>query len=111
MIVKAYSGDGSWELFEAERISFLGQGSAVEVPEDDHAFHEDGRFPLGWSALHFRDTREPHRPDPDSGDVPFRLMRWVMWFDPHDDECHLLVTDGPVYICNDSGDTVEALGR
>lgn len=113
MYVKANTGGGHWDLYEAERISFLGQGSAIEVPDADHAYSEDDRFPNGWEYLHLLRVHEPLRaPRQDDGDIPppFRLVRYVRWFDPRADECHLLVTDGPVFIMNAEGRTIEAMG-
>lgn len=112
MIVKAYADDGRWDLWEGERMSFLGQGNAISVDDVEHRYSDDIRFPDGWEYFHLYRIGTPlcdpvtvEDPDPQA----FRLVRWVKWFDPREGEWHLLVSDGPVFICNDRGDTVEAL--
>lgn len=115
MIVKAYQGDGRWQLWSATDLEFLGQPTMIEVPDGDHAYSEDDRFPKGWEYLHHLRTQDPYE-EGESGDSEhpgttrrFRFERWVKWTDPADGERHILVTDGPVYICNDDGQTIEAL--
>lgn len=112
MIVKAHLGDGHWGLWEAEfDLTFLGHNCFIDVPvvheeNTDHDYWSDDRFPLpgpeGLIHVHYTQSR-------DDGDPPkdMHLMRWVRWYTAG--QTHLLITDGPVYICNDRGDTIEAL--
>lgn len=109
MLIKAHRGDGVYDLYEADRVSFLTQGCAIEIPAGHHPFSEDERFPSGWEFCHvvYPDDQVLRPDGPDSEAI--RLVRWVQWFHPTREECHLLVTDGAVYICNEQGDTIEAL--
>lgn len=116
MLVKVHCGDGVYDLYEAEGLSFLGQGCALEIPAEEdmeergHRFSVDERFPAGQDCTHVVYTAPPLAPsDRDAGDPRIRLVRWVAWYTPGKDEKHLLVTDGPVFLCNERGDTVEAL--
>jgi len=87
MLIKAYTHDGSWQLHEAESSVTFKHGVAwtdvEEKREDDWDFY--------------------HQPTPQGS-----VWRWVSWTDPLG-STHLLASAAAVYICNDSGDTVEAL--
>lgn len=105
MYVKAGTGDGCWQIWGARPdVEFVGRHSMLAVPVDDHDLWDDDGFP----------TDDVHRitflavEDPDGDD---RLVRWVKWTDPddHPDTRRMLVTDGPVYLLDGSGQTVEAL--
>jgi hypothetical protein len=110
MIIKAYAGDGQWNLYEGTDVEYLGAGSLVQVTEGDHELQRDERFPLtGDDVVHFLQTGAV-LDDSHATDGPYRLMRWVKWFDHRDRTRRtVLITDGDVFICNDRGDTIEAL--
>lgn len=113
MFIKAHCGDGVFDVYEGERISFLGQGCAVEIPAEEDAeregyhFSVDERFPVGQDYTHVVYTAPPLEPERDGNRI--RLVRWVQWYHPVREECHLLVSDGEIYLLNERGDTVEAL--
>lgn len=111
MIVKICARDATWEMWEAaDEIRFLGPHSVIEVPTQHHdqagefCYGEDDRFPYAdhYHVIELFDTDAEGRP------VPERFVRWVSWRDVRDQQ-HTLITDGPVYICNSRGDTVENL--
>lgn len=110
MLIKIHRGDDVYEMHEGVRVSFLGQGRAIEIPaEEDHEFSMADRFPVGQNFTHVVYTTPPIEPKDTANHPRIRLVRWVEWYHPERDEKHLLVTDGEVYLCNDRGDTIEAL--
>lgn len=110
MIVKVHDRDATWEMWEADELRFLGPHQVIEVPTKhndragDFTYGEDERFPYAdtYHVVELFDTDAEGRP------VDARFVRWVWWRDVKG-EMHLLITDGPVYICNSRGDTVESL--
>lgn len=112
MIIKAHLGDGVWGMWEAEfDVTFLGHHCFIDVPVGDHDYWSDERFPLPGpeGLIHVHHTEASDDRGLDGGDSPKvgHVMRWVRW--RTEGQTHLLITDGPVYICNDQGDTIEAL--
>jgi len=110
MIIKAYAADGAWNLYEGTDVEYLGDSNYIQLAEGDHDLQADDRFPLtGDDIVHLLQTGAV-LDDSHAKDGPYRLVRWVKWFDHRDRTRRtVLITDGPVYICNDRGDTVEAL--
>lgn len=111
MIVKAASGGGAWEMWEAtHELRFLGPQNVIAVPSKHspkvggYAYGEDTRFP--WADSHH--VIELFDTDAEGNPVDELFVRWVTWRD-RNDRPHILITDGPVYICNERGDTVERL--
>ena len=111
-IIKAYEGDGAWALWEADRVSLLGPNQTVEVELDD-----DGRPQIAGDQIPStgaNDERYVLTPGAvnrlDGSDESPRQVRYMRWIEWDLAGAHtLLVTDGPVFVCNDRGDTVEAL--
>jgi hypothetical protein len=114
MIIKAYAGDGSWNLYEGTDVEYLGPQNYVHVSfpdgREDGGYSTDERFPTtGDDVLHIIHSGAVLA-DSHATDGPYRLMRWVKWFDHRDRTRRtVLITDGPVFICNDRGDTVESI--
>jgi hypothetical protein len=110
MIIKAYAGDGAWNLYEGTDVEYLGDSSHVHLTEGDDELQTDERFPLtGDDVVVVIKAGAALNDDREEGG-PYRLVRWVKWFDRRDRTRRtVLITDGPVYICNDRGDTVERL--
>lgn len=109
MLVKAARGDGSWEMFEAPSgLSYLGTHNLIAVPDGDHDFFEDERFPHA-ERIHVL-TQDAIVLGDSTSKQDTILVRWVRW-ENQDSEpwSELLVSAHPVYVCNERGDTVEAL--
>jgi hypothetical protein len=107
MIIKAYAGDGVWNLYEGTDVEFLGDSNYVQLAEGDPDLQH---FPLTGDDVVIVIKAGAALDDNHAKDGPYRLVRWVKWFDNRDRTRRtVLITDGPVYICNDRGDTIEAL--
>lgn len=93
-----YSDDrGVWQIHQADGdVTFLGRHNLIEISKN-HDFSEDGRFPFG-DYFHLEYIFDC----PDT-----RAVRWVRW--EHNEASHVLITDGTVYICNESGKTIETI--
>lgn len=110
MLVKAHSNDWTegpacWELYEAHSdLRYLSRDQVIDVPVGDYDFSEDTRFP--YSNITHVTTL--HKTDAVGNKQPNYHLRWVLWRDA-DGQLHKLITDAPVYILNDRGDTIEAL--
>jgi hypothetical protein len=102
--------DGAWVLHQTDtNVRFLGSGSRIEITGEDHDVVEDVNLPRpidpdGWHTIHTVLT-SPVLASSEHRD--HRLCSWVAW--TKDGEDHLLITDSPVFICNDEGKTVEAI--
>lgn len=103
LLVKTHVGDGAWKIFEADRdVEWLGSHAMIEIPaHDDHDFWEDERFPTD-------DTGTLHMPECHVLEVRSRFVHWAKWFDAKG-VGHILITSDPIFICNDRGDTIEAI--
>lgn len=111
MIVKAYKGDGEWQLWQADfELQFLGGNTEIWVAEHDHDYWVDERFPTDDvdMLLHVNDPNGLRAPAK-NGDLsePGVFVRWVKWYTSP--QTFMLVTNGPIYILNDEGRTIEAL--
>lgn len=117
MIVKAYTGDGCWEMWQAlGSVQFLGHHTeiAVKVLDPDildHDFWADARFPTDdVGMMMFHPVGQAFcEGGTDQDTTCTRFFGWVKWYDTGASDTLMLVTDGPVYICNDAGDTIEAI--
>lgn len=105
MIVKAARGNGQWQLWQADfELQFLGHNSGVVVPSTDPDLWDHEHIPTDdVDRLIFLDPEGWTR----KSDAVEMMVRWVKWYTSP--ETHLLVTNGPVYILNDDGQTIEAL--
>lgn len=108
MLVKAARGDGSWELFEAgSELSYLDSHHQISVlATEDYEYGSDERFP-SRSLTYIFDKGAPVLKVKGKDDVI--LVRWVRWWCNKRGESMLLITAHAVFICNEQGDTVEAL--
>lgn len=102
LLIKAHHpADDSFEFFEAAGdLLFLDGGATVAISAGDDNSLSDHRFPqAAWTHVVFTEPGEPGQS---------RYVRWIRWRDVGGDS-HRLITDAAVYICNDRGDTIEAL--
>lgn len=111
MIIKASRGNGQWQLWQADfELQFLGHGTDILVPEDDHDYWDDDRFPTDDvdMLIHVDDPNGQRAPNAAGhegrSDV---FVKWVKWYTSPN--TMMIVTNGPVYILNDEGRTIEAL--
>lgn len=114
LLVKALAENDAWEVFEAHKhLRYLGNRYFIEIPifVNDNAYleHDIGRVTTDQlppaDITHFTCLMNPNDQDVETTKG---LFHWVTWRDQFD-ETHRLVTDGPVYICNERGDTIESL--
>lgn len=125
MIIKVPDGEGAWSIFEVEKdlrytttvIAFGPDDRLVTFEDFDDPDRHLGREEIDRGATWFEDERFPsaiesttvHEVAARGKVVDDRVwVRWVSWSDA-EDYSHMLVTGSPVYICNDQGDTIEAL--
>lgn len=107
-LIKSRTGyRGAWETHEAKGpISHLGNNEVVEVRRRDFDLLKDERFPSASSmTIH---VEEWVGLDGDTDSTAF--VRWVLWQCPDViGENHMLVTDQPIFICDEHSSTIEAL--
>lgn len=105
MIIKTYTGDGSWDLRQSTgNVRHLGAPNVVSIPDRNHDFWADERFPTnGVDVLHILVLPDGKK------DKKGLLVRWVVFTDPTDHQTQMIVANTPIFICNDRGDTVESL--
>lgn len=109
MMIKANIGNGEWKLFQAGTdVEFQSSQKFTDVePDYDYDYWSDDRFPKpdeGGRFYVYYPSYEESGQIMDNGRIG---VRWVTWV--NQDARQTLVTDGPVYILNDQGTTVEAL--
>lgn len=108
LLIKTYAGNGSWDLREAESgLRHLGSHNLEIAKDRDHDFWADDRYPThGVTQLHVfvltADEGGKH-------DANGALCRWVVYTDPNDHRCQMVIANTPIYICNERGDTIESL--
>lgn len=106
MIIKTRLNNGAWKVFQGLDVEYLDRRSKIELPSDlivDDILHgEVSGLPSDWDTIH---VDEPFS----TNDSPITMGKWVKWEDPETGEINLLVTCNEVYVCNDEGQTLEAL--
>jgi hypothetical protein len=113
MFVKFHTG-GGWRIVDAGvDVRHIHQHGRIEVPDGDYDWGRaiaDGDLPLPttgeWADVIVVALTSPIADD--KHERPYRLCRWVTWTDHRGGDV-LLITDSAVFVCNDRGDTIEAL--